>query len=292
MKKGGEKMEYIPIQCKSAIRKVRGGMPYQHDVNIYRGCEHGCLYCYALYSHDYLDDEKFYDHIYYKENIVEILEKEISKPSWQKNIINFGSVSDSYQPCEKELGLMREVLKLMIRYQNPVNISTKSTLILRDIDLLAELSKVAAVNLTCTVTCADESIQQVIEPRAATSLERMKVLQILKQKTNASVGILMMPIIPYITDSYENIEAIYKLAQQIDLDYIVPGTLYLRGKTKPYFLNSIRQYDENLYWKLKHLYPKGSCLKEYKKEFYQSLNQIRKKYDLENRVLKDTHKDE
>ena len=120
----------------------------------------------------------------------------------------------------------------------------------------------------------------------------MKVLQILKQKTNASVGILMMPIIPYITDSYENIEAIYKLAQQIDLDYIVPGTLYLRGKTKPYFLNSIRQYDENLYWKLKHLYPKGSCLKEYKKEFYQSLNQIRKKYDLENKVLKDTHKDE
>ena len=71
-------MEYIPIQCKSAIRKVRGGMPYQHDVNIYRGCEHGCLYCYALYSHDYLDDEKFYDHIYYKENIVEILEKEIT----------------------------------------------------------------------------------------------------------------------------------------------------------------------------------------------------------------------
>lgn len=285
-------MEYIPIQCKSAIRKVRGGMPYQHDVNIYRGCEHGCLYCYALYSHDYLDDEKFYDHIYYKENIVEVLEKEISKPSWQKNIINFGSVSDSYQPCEKELELMRDVLKLMIRYQNPVNISTKSTLILRDIDLLAELSKVADVNLTCTVTCADESIQRIIEPRAATSLERMKVLQILKQKTNASVGILMMPIIPYITDSYENIEAIYKLAQQIDLDYIVPGTLYLRGKTKPYFLNSIRQYDENLYWKLKHLYPKGSCLKDYKKEIYQSLNQIRKKYDLENKVLEDMNKEE
>ena len=75
---GCERMEYIPIQCKSAIRKVHGGMPYQHDVNIYRGCEHGCLYCYALYSHDYLEDEKFYDHIYYKENIVEILEKEIS----------------------------------------------------------------------------------------------------------------------------------------------------------------------------------------------------------------------
>lgn len=283
-------MEYIPIQCKSAIRKVKGGMPYQHDVNIYRGCEHGCLYCYALYSHDYLEDKQFYDHIYYKENIIEVLEKEISKPSWKKQIINFGSVSDSYQPCEKEFQFMRDVLKLFIKYQNPINISTKSTLILRDLDLLNELSQVAFVNITCTVTCADEAIQKIIEPRAATSLERMKVLQIIKQKTNASVGILMMPIIPYITDSYENMEAIYKLAKQIQLDYVVPGTMYLRGKTKPYFLNSIRQYDENLYWKLKQLYPKGSCLKEYKVEIFQRLNKIRKIYDLDNKILKDTDK--
>lgn len=283
-------MEYIPIECKSAIRKVRGGMPYQHDVNIYRGCEHGCLYCYALYSHDYLEDNQFYNHIYYKENIIEVLEKEITKPSWKKQIVNFGSVSDSYQPCEKDLKLMREVLKLFIKYQNPINISTKSTLILRDLDLINELSQITFVNITCTVTCADETIQKIIEPHAATSLERMKVLQIIKQKTNASVGILMMPIIPYITDSYENMEAIYKLAHQIHLDYVVPGTMYLRGKTKPYFLNSIRQYDENLYWKLKGLYPKGSCLKEYKIEIFNRLNQIRKTYNLDNKILKDNDK--
>ena len=129
---------------------------------------------------------------------------------------------------------MREVLKLMIKYQNPINISTKSTLILRDLDLINALSKVTMVNITCTVTCADETIQKVIEPHASTSLERMKVLQIIKQKTNASVGILMMPIIPYLTDSVENFDAIYKLAKAIDLDYIVPGTLYLRGKTRSY----------------------------------------------------------
>lgn len=283
---GCERMEYIPIQCKSAIRKVHGGMPYQHDVNIYRGCEHGCLYCYALYSHDYLEDKKFYDHIYYKENIVEILEKEISKKSWQKKIINFGSVSDSYQPCEKKLELMRDVLKLMIKYQNPVNISTKSTLILRDLDLINELSKVAMVNITCTITCADEAIQKIIEPNAASSVERMKVLQLIKQKTDASVGILMMPIIPYMTDSVENFEAIYKLAQNIGLDYIVPGTLYLRGKTRPYFLNSIRQYDENMYCKLTKLYSQKDALKEYKKGIYQRLNQVRKVYHLENKLIK------
>lgn len=273
-------MQYIPITCKSAIRKIKKGTPYQYDVNIYRGCEYGCLYCYALYSHDYLSDQQFYQYIYYKENIIEVLEKEISSPKWNKEIINFGSVSDSYQPCEKELGLMREVLKLMIRYQNPINISTKSTLILRDLDLLEELSKVAKVNITCTITSADESIQRVIEPHASTSLQRMKVLQILKQKTHASVGILMMPIIPYLTDSYENILAIYQLASQIGLDYIIPGTLYLRGKTKPYFLNQIKQRNEYLYHKINTLYIKGSCDKSYKKEIYNRIQKVKRQYPL------------
>lgn len=273
-------MKYIPIQCRSAIRKVNSGTPYHYDVNIYRGCEHGCLYCYALYSHEYLNDSHFYEHIYYKENIIEVLEKEISSPKWKKEMINFGSVCDSYQPCEKDLKLMREVLKLMIKYQNPINISTKSKLILRDIDLIEELSTITDVNIICTITCADETIQKIIEPHASSTLERMKVLQILKQITHVSVGILMMPIIPYMTDSYENIEAIYRLAYQIGLDYIVPGTLYLRGKTKYHFLNHIKQYNEQLYKKLKNLYPQGSCHKEYKNTIFQKFNQIQEKYPL------------
>lgn len=272
-------MKYIPIQCQSALHKIKKGTPYQYDVNIYRGCEHGCLYCYAMYSHDYLNDSSFYQNIYYKENIVEVLEREISSPKWKKDIIHFGGVSDSYQPCEKDLRLMREILKLMIKYQNPINISTKSTLILRDLDLIQELSQITYVNITCTITTADETIQKKIEPSASSSVERMKTLYILKQKTNAKVGILLMPIIPYITDSFENLEAIYKLAHQIHLDYIVTGTMYLKGKTKPYFLNSIRKYDERVYQKIKRLYINGSCDKEYKKTIYNKINDLKKKYD-------------
>lgn len=273
-------MEYIPIQCRSAIRKVKGKYPYQYDVNIYRGCEHGCLYCYALYSHDYLDDPHFYEHIYYKENIVEILEKELASPKWKKDVINFGSVCDSYQPCEKELKLMPRILRLMIKYQNPVNISTKSQLILRDIDLINELSQVAYVNITCTITCADATIQNFLEPHAASSIERMKVLQILKQKTKAHVGILLMPIIPYMNDSYENLKAIYELADQIHLDYIVPGILYLRGKTKKAFLTEIQKQDQKLYQKIKNLYPKGRCLSTYKSQIYHNIHHIRHLYKL------------
>ncbi len=145
-------MQLIPTTCKSVIRSVKHKMtPYDYDANIYRGCSHGCVYCYAMYSHTYLEDQDFFNHIYYKENFCEILEKELSSPKWKKEIINFGSVSDSYQPAEKKLEIMRDVLKLMIKYKNPINISTKSKLILRDIDLIEELSLVAEVQIECSI---------------------------------------------------------------------------------------------------------------------------------------------
>ena len=210
-------MNLIPIHCDRLVRKVRKGFPYQYDMNIYRGCEHGCLYCYALFSHDYLNDNLFYENIYYKENVIEVLEKELSSGKI-KGIINIGSVCDSYQPCERELCLMRDILKLMIQYKQPINISTKSNLILRDSDLISELSKMTYVNITSSITLADERKQRLIEPNASTSLERIKMLKEMKEKTSAKVGILLMPIIPYIGDSYENLEAIYKTAISFNLD--------------------------------------------------------------------------
>jgi DNA repair photolyase len=278
---GGENMKYIPIQCKSVIRNVKDKMtPYNYDANIYRGCAHGCIYCYALYSHDYLNDKKFYDHIYYKENFCEVLEKEISSPRWKKEMINFGSISDSYQPAEKELKIMRDVLKLMIKYKNPISIATKSKLILRDLDLIEELSLIAEVQISCTITCADERIQKILEPHASSSLERMKTLQIIKQKTHASTHILLMPVVPYMNDSYANLEAIYKLASQIGVEDIYCGALYLRGKTKPYFLNHIKAYDEDIYKKISSIYYHKDLKKAYKQQLYQKVDQLKKQYNL------------
>lgn len=111
-------------------------LPYHWDLNIYRGCEHNCEYCFAMYTHQYIEDTDFFHHIYVKKNIVEQLEKKLSSPSWKKEIINLGGVTDNYQPAEKSFQLMPEILKLMIRYKNPIIISTKSTLILRDLELI------------------------------------------------------------------------------------------------------------------------------------------------------------
>lgn len=274
-------MKVKAIQCKTALNKLREGrLPFLWDLNIYRGCGHGCKYCYALYSHQYLTDEDFYDTLYYKENVVEVLRKEISKPSWKKEVINFGGVTDSYQPLEKKMELMPELLKLMIEFKNPINISTKSDLILRDIDLIRELAEVASVNIAFTITCMDEDIRKVIEPGGSPSLRRFAALKELGT-TNANRGVHLVPIIPYLTDTDENLEEIVRLAKEVKIDYILPGTLYLRGKTRKSFLDFYQKYDWQRCQDLKEVIFNKEKKYAYRKELYQRLYGYYRKYGIE-----------
>ncbi len=277
-------VKYIEINNVGALNKLKRKIPYGWDLNIYRGCEHGCKYCYAIYSHDYLNDGNFFDNVYYKKDILNQLEKELSSPSWKREIVNIGGVTDSYQPIEKDLKIMPEVLKLMIKYKTPVIISTKSDLILRDIDLIDELSKITYVNIAFTVTTMDEKLRERLEPNASPSIKRFEALSKFKN-TNASLGIHLMPIIPYLTDSYENLEEIYRLSSETKVDYVLPGTLYLLGKTKPYFFNFIKEYDIEIYNKIRELYVKGSASKEYKDGLYKKVNEVKNKYNVSSNYM-------
>jgi DNA repair photolyase len=278
-------MKYVELYPKTALNKLKRKNPYGWDLNIYRGCEHGCKYCYAIYSHDYLNDGNFFDTVYYKKNILEALERELSSPNWQHEIVNIGGVTDSYQPIEEKLQLMPEVLKLMIKYKTPVIISTKSTLILRDIDLINELSKITYVNVAFTITTMDENLRKSLEPNSSPSYERITALKAFK-KTNASTGIHIMPIIPYLTDSRDNLEAIYKCAHEVNVDYVLPGTLYLLGKTRNYFFDFIKNYDEEIYHKLREMYIKGSANVEYKNNLYAFINELKHQYQVSSNYMK------
>lgn len=279
-------MNYTELENKTALNKLKRKIPYGWDLNLYRGCEHGCKYCYAISSHDYLKDGKFFDNVYYKKNIIESLERELSSPEWKREIINIGGVTDSYQNIERELKLMPEVLKLMIKYRNPIIISTKSDLILRDIDLLNELSRITYVNVACTITTMDENIRGEIEPNASESINRFKVLKEFKEKTNCSVGVHLMPIIPYITDNYENLEKIYYLASKAKVDYVLPGTMYLLGKTKTNFFEFMEKYDDCKYDQIKNMYIRGSASKEYKNQLYAKINMLKEKYNVSSNYMK------
>ena len=291
--------EYRKITCKSACTKTKRIMPYKWDLNIYRGCEHRCKYCYALYSHKYLesnyegivngneaDSNKFFNNIYIKTNIAEELDKQLSKPSWKNEMIAIGTVTDSYQPIERKYELMREVLEVLIKHKNPAVISTKSDLILRDLDLIDELSKLNFINIAVSISSLDENIRGVIEPNTIPSKERLKVLGIVRSQTNASTGIHFMPIIPHLTDSYEHIDAVFKNAERYDIPTVLFGPLNLFGKTRGTFLNSMKNDFPEVYRDILRKYQKGRVDRTYSKDLFNKIKKIRTNYNVETNYIK------
>lgn len=273
------------IQCDSALNKLKRKIPYGWDLNIYRGCMHGCRYCFAQYTHKYLEKDDFYNNIVVKENIVEKLEEELRRPSWKREIVNLGGVTDSYQPIEEQQKLMPEILKLLIKYKTPAIISTKSDLVLRDFDLIDELSRITYINVAATITTMDESIREKLEPGGVTSQRRFAMLKEFR-KTNASIGLHVMPIIPYLTDNEENFDRLFYHAHDCKVDYALPGTLYLRGKTRGVFFNFIQTSYPDLYEPLCTLYKKGGAGQEYKTQLYEMVNKLRNKYNLSGSYTK------
>jgi DNA repair photolyase len=276
---------YKEILCEQALNKLKRRIPYSWDLNIYRGCAHGCKYCYAIYTHEYINGNNFFNEVYVKTNIVEQLEKQLSSQNWKREIINIGGVTDSYQPAEANYKLMPEVLRLLIKYKTPAIISTKSDLILRDYDLIDELSRITYVNIATTITTTDEKIRRKLEPKGASSDKRFEVLKTFR-KTNASTGLHVMPIIPYLTDSYQNIDSLFYNAKDSNVHYVLPGTLYLRGQTRKIFMDFIKTEFMELNENILAIYKTGGADKEYKNQLYVHINELRDKYSLSSSYSK------
>ncbi len=253
-------------------------MPYKWDLNIYRGCSHRCVYCYARYSHEFIGGN-FFDDIYVKTNIVESLEKVISSKKWKKDVINIGSVCDSYQHIEKKYKIMPEILKLLIKYKSPAVISTKSDLILRDIDLINKLSENTYINIALSINCCDDNIIKITESGASSIKNRFNVIKEIK-KTNASVGVHIMPVLPFITDSKYQIEELFSAIKSVNADYIIIDSLNLKGSTKIEYLNFIKNKYPNLFEKYLNLYKNGNIDLKYKKNLYLTINELKQKYNI------------
>ncbi|MFO0856454.1 MAG: PA0069 family radical SAM protein [Phycisphaerales bacterium] len=198
---------------KSVLNKVESpDLPFSVTLNPYRGCEHGCIYCYARPGHEYLGLSSgldFETKIFAKRDVATLLRKELSKPSWiQKDEngepvvqpIMMAGVTDVYQPIEAELGLTRQCLQVMLDTRQPVTMITKSKLILRDIDILKELAAKNLVRVAISVTTLDNQLASIMEPRAAAPRGRIDVIRTL---ASAGVPVMVMtaPIIPGLNDS-------------------------------------------------------------------------------------------
>lgn len=177
-------------------------IPFEQSLNVYKGCSHGCVYCYARPSHAYLDHSPgldFETHIYYKPRAAERLEQELARPGYVPRTINLGANTDPYQPDEKHLRLTRGILEVMLRCRHPAAIVTKSTLVRRDLDLLAALAERNLVSVAVSLTSLDNRIKRTLEPRAAGPAARLRTMEALAG-AGVPVTALIAPVIPAITD--------------------------------------------------------------------------------------------
>lgn len=194
------------VRCETAksiiTRNQSPDLPFDRSLNPYRGCEHGCIYCYARPSHAYWDLSPgldFETKLIAKTNAVALLEQQLSKPGYVCAPINLGSNTDPYQPIERQHLLTRNSLKVLLDYRHPVTIVTKGSLILRDLDLLTELARQRLVAVMISLTTLDDELKRILEPRAAAPAARLRAIRVLRDN-RIPVGVLCSPMIPMIND--------------------------------------------------------------------------------------------
>lgn len=177
-------------------------IPFTYSVNPYRGCEHGCSYCYARPGHEFLGLSAgldFESQIFVKEGAPELLRKELSSPNWVPQTVSMSGVTDPYQPIERRLQLTRRCLEVFAEFRNPVGIVTKSALVARDRDVLGELAKFQAAQVFLSITTLDADLARNMEPRAAIPAARLRTIRELTE-AGVPVGVLVAPIIPGLND--------------------------------------------------------------------------------------------
>lgn len=218
---------------------------FSHSLNPYRGCEHGCSYCYARPYHEYLGMNAgidFETRIMVKPEAPTLLEKTLSKPSWKPVSLACSGVTDCYQPIEKELEITRACLRILTDFRNPVGIITKNALVTRDIDLLAELARSEASLVVISVTTLDSHLAGKLEPRASRPAARLKAIKDLSD-AGIPVGVSVAPIIPGLND--HEIPAIMEAAADCGASFASGTILRLPYSVKDIFSSWLDQHFPN-----------------------------------------------
>ncbi|MCA9506355.1 MAG: PA0069 family radical SAM protein [Myxococcales bacterium] len=177
-------------------------LPFDASLNPYRGCEHGCAYCYARPTHEYLGYSAgldFETKILVKEDAPQLLRRELSRPSWQPRVVAISGVTDAYQPLERKLELTRRCVEVFAEFRNPITIITKNALVVRDIDLFRRLAEYGAISVALSLTTLDRPLQRALEPRASSPDERLRAIETLA-RAGIPTGVMVAPIIPGLTD--------------------------------------------------------------------------------------------
>jgi DNA repair photolyase len=250
-------INFHEVRAKSALNKVPGTyLPFNWTVNAFRGCAHACTYCFARNTHTYLDldaGRDFEREIVVKVNVPELLRAELSKPSWKRELVAFGTNTDPYQWAEGRYELMPPMLEALRDTRTPASVLSKSPLPLRDLDLYLELAEVADVSVNFSVPTIDEKAWRETEPHTPHPRKRLEAVAEFNRAGIPS-GVLVAPLMPGINDSPEQVEEIVSLAEEAGATFVNGIALHLRPGVKEVFMSWLSAARPDLVPRYENLY--------------------------------------
>jgi DNA repair photolyase len=292
--------ELPPFKTEVQVEKPRTAItrnespdiPFDRSINPYRGCEHGCIYCFARPTHAYMGLSAgldFESKLFAKPDAAKLLERELAKPGYKPRVIAIGTNTDPYQPIEKEWRIMRQILEILNRANHPVAIVTKSALIMRDIDILKEMATKNLVRVGLSVTTLDRKLARTMEPRAATPPRRLEAIQALSE-AGIRTSIMVAPIIPALNDhEIERILDAGKAAGAQEASYVI---LRLPLEVSPLFRDWLLQHYPDRYRHVMSLIRSMRGGKDYDAEFGKRMKgagpyawQISRRFEMATRRL-------
>jgi len=241
----GHEIEYFTLPVKSLLNRCTGTrMPFTWTINPYRGCEFACKYCYARYTHEFMemrDGLEFEQKIYLKQHAADLLRQELRKVKPGEDIA-IGTATDPYQPIEKKMEITRSILEELSRHSGlELGIVTKSSLVARDIDLLGEIAKRIRLCVNITVTTTDADLARILEPRAPRPDLRLEALKKLRE-AGIRAGVICAPVLPGITDSPRQLEEVVRAAAAAKACHVHANPLFLKPCSAAVFIPFLKEH--------------------------------------------------
>lgn len=281
---------FYEVFAKSALNKVptASDMPFGWTINPMRGCLHQCTYCFARPTHNYLDldaGKDFDTQIIVKVNVVEVLAKELSKPSWGRHPVALGTNTDPYQRAEGRYRLMPGIISALAGSGTPLSILTKGTLLRRDLALLAEASAQVPVDIGMSIAIYDDELQQSVEPGTPTAKARLATVTAVRE-AGLDCAVFLMPILPFLTDTRDHLERAVAQVKAAGGTSIAYSALHLKPGTKEWYFQWLESAHPELVQKYHSMYARGTYApKDYRQWLAAKLRPIIRRHGLERTAL-------
>jgi DNA repair photolyase len=279
-----DQARYQEVTCRSALNPVKG-MPFNWTLNPYRGCTHGCHYCFARRYHAQFEmnaGDEFASVILVKRNFVDVLRRELDRPGWIREFVAFGTATDPYQPIEGHYKITRASIEVLARGRTPIGLITKGPMIVRDRDVLHDLSAAAGCTVYMSVPTVDEDAWRALEPGTAHPSQRLRAVRELAD-AGINAGVLMAPIVPGFSSSRSKLEATIKAIADHGARFVGCNVMHLQDGTRTHFMNFIAREFPSMHPRFERLYARKYAPEAYCNEIKAMVRVLQDRYGMSRR---------